>query len=195
MRTIEEIQSSEVKRNEQSEANGAPSIAACLVDRIRRIKLILMDVDGVLTDGRIYCGVQGEIMKVFHAQDSGGFRLASDANIEIGWVSGKSSWIAQGRAAALNIQCYFDGVEHKDEIVRRVAETFEVEQSEICFIGDDTNDIPAMEICGLAIAVSNAVPAVKDIAHYTTAKAGGDGAVREAIEMILKAKACTLPSS
>ncbi|MHC1758313.1 MAG: KdsC family phosphatase [Negativicutes bacterium] len=168
------------------------SISDDALRRARNIRFILMDIDGTLTDGRIYCGPNGEVMKVFHAQDMGGIRLASDAGIGIGWVSGKASPIARGRAHALDIPCYFDAVKHKDEVVRHVAELFSMDMSEICFVGDDTNDIPAMEICGLAIAVSNAVSAVKDLAHYTTEFAGGNGAVREAIEIISKAKTSPL---
>ena len=161
--------------------------------RARNIRFILMDVDGTLTDGRIYCGLSGEVIKVFCAHDSGGIRLAADAGIGIGWVSGKLSPIARGRSQALQIACYFDGVKHKDEVVRHIAESFSLDLLEICFVGDDTNDIPAMQISGLAIAVSNAVKVVKDIAHYTTERAGGNGAVREAIEVILKAKDHPLP--
>ena len=154
-------------------------------DRKARIKFILMDVDGTLTDGRIYCGPSGEVMKVFHAQDSSGFALAREHHIGIGWGSGKASTIARNRATALGIQCYYDGVKHKDEGVKEIAKRFRLELSEICFIGDDTNDIPAMQICGLSIAVCNAVHAVKDLANYVTASKGGEGAVREAIEWLV----------
>jgi len=156
-----------------------------LEDRIRKIKFILMDVDGTLTDGRIYCGRNGEAMKVFHTHDTGGIILANEIDIGIGWVSGRSSIIARVRANSLKIQCYYESVKNKDEIVYHVAEKFNLDLSEICFIGDDNNDIPAMKICGLSVAVNNAVEEVKDIAHYKTNANGGQGAVRELISYIL----------
>jgi YrbI family 3-deoxy-D-manno-octulosonate 8-phosphate phosphatase len=157
-----------------------------LDQRCRLIELILSDVDGVLTDGGIVFDNQGIETKHFHIRDGMGIKLWQRAGYKFGLVTGRSSHIVNIRAAELGIDLVRQAAEEKLPAVETIARQSGLNLSQICYIGDDLPDLPAMKAVGLSIAVADAASEVRDAAHYTTTLGGGHGAVREAIETILK---------
>lgn len=151
----------------------------------RSIKLLILDVDGTLTSGEIFLGARGEEMKAFHVHDGLGIKLAQKKRITVALITGRESQIVENRAKELQIEEVYQGCKDKVEILNLLVERYSLYLSQVAYIGDDINDLPAMERVGVAIAVKNAVLAVKEVAHYITEKRGGEGAVREAIEYIL----------
>lgn len=162
------------------------------VARARKVRVLLMDVDGVLTDGRVYLqSFPGEIaleMKAFHSQDGAGLKLARIAGLRTGIITGRESAATTRRAQENGMEFVYQGREEKsasyDDILRRA----NVREDEVAFVGDDLPDLPVLRRVGLAVAVANAVPEVKAAAHLVTKRQGGEAAVREVIEFILKAQ-------
>lgn len=157
--------------------------------RAARIKLLLMDCDGVLTDGRIWLFEDGEEQKGFHTRDGLGISLLHQAGLRSGIISGRNSTAVQKRAEGLGMSFVIQGCEDKRNAFAEVLEQAGVENLEVAYIGDDLNDIPLMLQCGLGIAVADAAAETLEHAHYVTNAAGGFGAVREVIELILKSQA------
>ncbi len=161
-------------------------------DRARRTKVLLFDVDGVLTDGGITVqpDANGKAVEVktFSAHDGMGIALAHVAGLKVGWITKRDSQAVRIRAKDLRIDHLYQGQHYKvdalDEVVKAEGCSFD----EIAYVGDDVIDLPVMRKVGLAIAVANARPEVKSMAHYTTAHPGGYGAGRDAIDFILQAK-------
>ena len=157
-----------------------------------RIKLLLMDVDGVLTDGRIYNlpDPEGKMVetKGFDSQDGIGLHWLSWKGIRTGVISGRNSPATVERARQCNMTYVYQGHIEKIPILEEILAKAGVDRSEAAYIGDDFTDVPIMRRVGFAIATANARPEVKAAAHYVTRAPGGDGAVREAIELILKAQ-------
>lgn len=156
--------------------------------RARQIKLLLMDCDGVLTDGRIWILEEGEDQKAFHIRDGLGIDLWHRAGMKSGIISGRSSAAVARRAKGLNMSIVYLGQNDKLKSFEQALLEAGVSSEEVAFIGDDLNDVPIMLRCGLAIAVSDASSETKSRAHYVTQVRGGKGAVREVIELILKAQ-------
>ncbi|MEN6356322.1 MAG: HAD hydrolase family protein [Armatimonadota bacterium] len=155
-------------------------------DRLKCIKLLAMDVDGTLTDGAmIFHG--GEQMKSFSVYDGLGIRLAMNYGLRIAWITGNNTEAVTRRARMLGVEDVYQGVRYKSRAIDDIANLYSLERDEIAYMGDDLNDLPAFERAGFSIAVSNAVDEVKNRADMTTRLPGGKGAVREAIETILKA--------
>ncbi len=159
-----------------------------LQERASRIKLLLMDCDGVLTDGRIWLFDSGEEQKGFHTRDGLGLELWHRAGLKSGIISGRTSSAVERRARALRISFIFQGVEDKVKAFGETLDQAGVTSAETAYIGDDLNDIPLILQAGLGIAVADAAPEAREHAHYVTKLAGGQGAVREVIELILKAQ-------
>ena len=157
------------------------------MDKLKRIKLLAMDVDGVLTDGSMIFGPTGDI-KVFHVLDGLGIDLAMRAGLRIAWITGNTSAAVAERARSLGVTELYQGQRDKSAALRGIAERNSVALEEVAYIGDDLNDLPALEAAGAAFAVANAAPEVRAAADFVTERSGGRGAVREAIEMILKAQ-------
>ena len=157
------------------------------MERLKRIKLLAMDVDGVLTDGSMIFGSKEEI-KVFNALDGLGITLAIEIGLEIAWITGNKSESVAKRAEALGVTNLFLGARYKSVAIEELARRKGLKTEEIAYIGDDLNDLPAMKTAGVAFAVANASPEAKAAVDFVTEKSGGHGAVREAIEMILKAQ-------
>ncbi len=160
--------------------------------RARRVRLLLMDVDGVLTDGRIYLqslpdGSAVE-MKAFHAFDGAGLKLARAAGIRTGLITGRDSAATERRAREVDMDFVFQKRAEKLPAYEQILRAAGVREEEVAYIGDDLPDLPVLFRVGLAVAVANAAPEVKRAAHYVTERAGGEGAVREVIELILKAQ-------
>jgi len=159
-----------------------------LAQRCQEIELILTDVDGVLTDGGIIFDNQGIETKRFHIHDGLGIKVWQRGGYHFGVITGRSSHIVKIRAAELGIELVRQGTDAKLNVARDIAKQLRLEPPQICFIGDDLPDLPTIRWAGLGVAVANAVAEVKDRAAYTTLLPGGQGAVRETIELILKAK-------
>ncbi len=151
-----------------------------------RIRLIVFDVDGVLTDGRIIYSSDGSDLKAFNVQDGLGISLLVQAGIQVAFMSAKGSDTIRRRAQDCKVEIILENVEHKGVALRKLAEDLKINLSEVAFVGDDLVDIRAMKICGFPIAVANACPEVKEVAVYVTQREGGSGAVREICEVILK---------
>jgi 3-deoxy-D-manno-octulosonate 8-phosphate phosphatase (KDO 8-P phosphatase) len=159
-----------------------------LQQRAARIKLLLMDCDGVLTDGRIWILENGEDQKAFHTRDGLGITLLHRAGLKSGIISGRLSSALERRAQSLGVSYLWQG---RDDKRRAFADTLaqaQVANEEVAFVGDDLTDLPLMVQAGFAVAVADAVAEVKDQAHYVTSARGGKGAVREVVELILKAQ-------
>lgn len=156
--------------------------------RAARVKLLLMDCDGVLTDGRITLLPDGDEQKSFHTRDGHGLVLLHRAGINCGIISGRTSSAVERRARDLSIAYVRQGTWDKIVEFEEVLTAAEVEEEEAAFIGDDVTDIPLMQRVGLAVAVADATTETRAAAHYVTVLPGGFGAVREVAELILKAQ-------
>lgn len=155
--------------------------------RLARVRLLLMDCDGVLTDGRITLIGEGDEQKSFHTRDGHGLVLLHRAGLRSGIISGNRSSAVERRARDLKITFVRQGAWDKIAAYEEVLAAAEVEESEVAFIGDDVTDAAIMLRVGCAVAVADAVDETRLVAHYVTHNAGGFGAVREVCEMILKA--------
>jgi len=156
--------------------------------RARKTRLLVMDVDGVLTDGRMILSERGDELKAFHSRDGVAIVLARQAGLRTALVTGETSPIAKARGAKLGVDTVVLGARRKGETVEALRAEHEVPADAVAYIGDDLLDLPAMQQAGLAIAVADAAETVKAVAHVVTRTAGGQGAVREAIEWILRAQ-------
>lgn len=154
----------------------------------RPVKLIIFDVDGVLTDGRIIFGQEGEALKAFHCQDGMGISLAHKAGLKTAIITGRESQIVCRRAAELKIGDIHQGAADKMTALRQLMAKHGLGLEQLAYVGDDINDLPVMLQVGLPCAVANAVPEVKAAARYVSSRCGGDGAVRDIIECILKSQ-------
>jgi 3-deoxy-D-manno-octulosonate 8-phosphate phosphatase (KDO 8-P phosphatase) len=170
--------------------------------RAKKIKLLLFDVDGVLTDGKLFlfpvprasqCGGQtaGQIVveaKGFHAQDGAGISIARIAGIKTGLITRRNSDTVALRARDLKLDHVHQGTQDKLKVFREILVKEGLSAREVAFVGDDVIDLPVMRNCGFSVAVANARREVKEESHYVTPRAGGDGALRDVIEYILKAQ-------
>lgn len=161
-------------------------------ERARRVKVLLFDVDGVLTDGGITVspGVDGKPVeiKTFSAHDGMGIALAHVAGLKVGWVTKRDSQAVRIRAKDLRIDHLYQGQHYKVEALDQIVKDEECGLEEIAYVGDDIIDLPVMRKVGLAIAVANARPQVKAMAHFVTEHPGGYGAGRDAIDFLLTAR-------
>jgi 3-deoxy-D-manno-octulosonate 8-phosphate phosphatase (KDO 8-P phosphatase) len=156
--------------------------------RLAKTKLLVLDVDGVLTDGRMIYGNYGDELKCFDAHDGFGIVTLGRLGIPTVILSSKKSRINQKRARELRIAGVYQNAKDKLKVLRDISKKFKVATEEICFMGDDWMDLPVLLRVGCAVAVGNAVDEVKAKVHYVTQKEGGRGAVREVTDLILKAK-------
>jgi 3-deoxy-D-manno-octulosonate 8-phosphate phosphatase (KDO 8-P phosphatase) len=159
-----------------------------LMEKLKRIQLLLLDVDGVLTDGSIFYNDDGREIKSFNAKDGLGIKLVIQAGITVGIVTGRSSEALRHRCENLGIQYLYDGVEDKAGMLDKVATQTGIDAEHTAFVGDDLPDLPLMRRTGLSIAVADAHEIVRQKADWTTRVPGGRGAVREVCEALLKAK-------
>ncbi len=153
--------------------------------RAEKIRLLLLDVDGVLTDGRLYFDNQGVEQKAFNTLDGHGIKMLRKAGIEVGIITGRRSELVQKRAADLGITLLIQGREDKFTAMQELLEDFPCELEHIAFMGDDWPDLTVMTRVGLALSVANAHWQVKALAHWTTERQGGEGAVRDACDLLL----------
>ncbi|MGQ9918161.1 MAG: KdsC family phosphatase [Bryobacteraceae bacterium] len=169
-----------------------PRVSTEIRNRAARVRLVLMDVDGVLTDGRYFHVPKPEgglfEVKMFDSQDGIALQWLHRAGIRTGVISGRDAESTRERARTSHMAYCYMGNTEKLPIFRAILEDSGLEPDQIAYIGDDLTDAILMKRVGLAVAVANAVPEVKAMAHYVTAAAGGAGAVREATELILEAQ-------
>lgn len=156
--------------------------------KLKKVKLLILDVDGVLTKGEIIYDSRGRELKVFNVKDGLGIFLLSKLGINTVLFTAKDSAIVRRRAVQMGVREVFGGILPKARMIESIKKKYRVKEGEICYIGDDLVDISIMKEVGLPIAVKDASEEVKRIAVYVTRKEGGGGAVREIVEMILRAK-------
>ena len=154
--------------------------------KARNIKLLLLDVDGVLTDGGIWYTDAGDELKRFHVRDGSGLRIWQDAGLKVAILSGRTSAAVERRAKELGIFPIIQGQADKRAALSDILTATGATADQVCAVGDDLPDIPLMTACGLSAAVADAAAEVRAVASYTTAMPGGRGAVREVIEWLLK---------
>jgi 3-deoxy-D-manno-octulosonate 8-phosphate phosphatase (KDO 8-P phosphatase) len=159
-----------------------------VLERARRIRLLVLDVDGVLTDGRLYLSAAGEELKVFHVRDGSGLVAAQRAGIAVAIISGRDSAAVTRRAAELGIRHVRQGVSDKGAELDRLLAELGVAAEHAACVGDDTPDLPMLRRVGLAVAVADAHPAAREAAHWTTPSKGGLGAVREVCDLLLSTR-------
>ena len=159
-----------------------------VTERLKRVRLLAMDVDGVLTDGKIVLvGDDGE-SKAFHIQDGLGIQLAMHGGMVVAWISGRKSAIVERRAKELGVTHLYQGAANKSAVIAELIAAYSVHQAQIAYIGDDLNDLPAFSLAGVKFAPANAVAEIKGLADFVTERRGGEGAVREVCDVILKAQ-------
>ena len=159
-----------------------------ILDRARRIKLLLMDCDGVMTDARIWLTSDGGEQKAFHARDGQGISVWHRAGWQSGIISGRASSSVERRAHELRMKYVHQFAKDKTVALEEILADAKMNANECCYIGDDLGDVSVMRGVGLAVAVADAAEDTKASAHYITNLNGGTGAVREVVELILKAQ-------
>ncbi|HEY1772803.1 MAG TPA: HAD-IIIA family hydrolase [Gammaproteobacteria bacterium] len=160
-------------------------------ERAARVRLAVFDVDGVLTDGRLYYSAGGEELKVFHVHDGQGLKRMQKAGITLAIISGRDSAAVTSRMQDLDIEHVFQGDEHKLPIFERLLKKLGLTAEQCACVGDDLPDLPLLQRAGFAVAVANAQAPIREAAHYITSSRGGRGAAREVCDLILTAQGHT----
>ncbi|MCI0496035.1 HAD-IIIA family hydrolase [candidate division KSB1 bacterium] len=155
-------------------------------EKIKKIKLLLLDVDGVLTDGSIILGPSDSEYKIFNIRDGLGIKLAQAGGIEIGIITGRFSEAVRKRALELGIKILYQGQSDKIEAYQKIKQQLDLKDEQIAYIGDDLPDLAILKQVGFSCTVSDACDEIKKEVDFVTKRSGGKGAVREAIELILK---------
>ncbi|HMA10866.1 MAG TPA: HAD-IIIA family hydrolase [Steroidobacteraceae bacterium] len=165
------------------------AVPACLTHRLaRRLALLVLDVDGVLTDGGLWFGPRGETLKRFHVRDGHGIKLLRAAGIEVAVVSGRRSAAVNARCRELGVKLLLQGVADKSQALDRLLQRLSLTDTQVACIGDDTPDVPLFVRVALAVAVRDAHPLAIRAAHCRTTLPGGQGAVREVVDWILASR-------
>ena len=159
-----------------------------LTSRAKLIRLIAFDVDGIMTDGGLYYSDSGEEFKRFNSQDGHGLKMLRASGVEIALITGRTSRCVAARAKNLGIAHVYQGVENKLEVMVGLLDKLKLPRDAAAYMGDDVVDLPVMLRVGLAISVPDAPQVVRDRAHYVTRRDGGQGAVREACELLMLAQ-------
>ncbi|MHC4915652.1 MAG: KdsC family phosphatase [Planctomycetota bacterium] len=154
---------------------------------LQDIKLLVLDVDGVLTDGRLYYGPRGEELKAFDVRDGAGIKFLQAAGVEVAVLSGRESEALRRRLDDLGVTLAVTGAKDKAAELRAMAASRKLEPEEVGYMGDDLMDLPAMRLAGWSACPVDAVPEVREAAEHVTAASGGRGAVREVAEHLLRA--------
>lgn len=162
----------------------APEVQAAFA----RVEAVVLDVDGVMTDGRVHMASDGTESMAFHVRDGSGTWMLHKAGIRVGIVTGRSTGIPELRAGALRIDDVLAGCRTKDEGLRALLRKWNVAPEHCAFVGDDLLDAPAMRVAGLPICVADAIPEIQPLALYVTRRRGGRGAVREVADLVLEGR-------
>lgn len=163
-----------------------------LYKKIKPIKLILTDVDGVLTDGGMYYSSHGDIMKRFFARDGMGVTLLRKNNIPTIIITKENTMIVKQWSKKMKIEKIFDGIKHKEQILKKICTLYNIDAKAIAFIGDDINDIELLKLVGFSVTPSDGSDEVKKICDYICENSGGYGAFRELADLILKSKSLSV---
>lgn len=153
--------------------------------RAQKIKLLICDVDGVFSDGRIYLSNSGEELKAFHTRDGYGVRSLHTSGFNLAVITGRQSKIVENRMTALGVTHIYQGVDNKFEPYEALLALYGVTPEEVAYIGDDIVDLPVMNVVGLAVSVADGHPYVRQHAHFVTTLNGGHGALRELTDLLL----------
>jgi 3-deoxy-D-manno-octulosonate 8-phosphate phosphatase (KDO 8-P phosphatase) len=156
--------------------------------KAKDVKLLLLDVDGVLTDGNLLYSGSGEESKAFNTQDGFGLRLLREAGVEVGVITARKSEVVARRANELKMHYIYQGVRNKNDAFKEIMKVSGLKPYQIAYMGDDWLDLTLLQQVGLAIVPANGVREVKDIAHFITERSGGAGAVRDACDLIVESK-------
>jgi 3-deoxy-D-manno-octulosonate 8-phosphate phosphatase (KDO 8-P phosphatase) len=162
-----------------------------LANRARPIRLLLLDVDGVLTDGRIIYDADGRELKVFHIHDGLGINRLRATGCLVGFLSGRASAAVERRAKELDVTIVHQGVDDKLPVYERILADHRLSDHEVAYVGDDLPDLPVLARVGLAVTVSSAPLELRRAVHWVTSRAGGEAAVREVTDLLLAARAGT----
>ncbi len=157
-----------------------------MLERAKRIRLLIFDVDGVLTDGSLYLSDSGEEMKAFNTQDGQGMKMLQESGVRLAIITGRSSRCVALRAENLRISLVCQGASDKLAVYRELISSLGLEPEQTAYMGDDVVDLPVMKKCGLALAVPDSPEVVRQHAHYVTRRQGGRGAAREACEFLMR---------
>ncbi len=159
-----------------------------ILEKAKHIKLVVFDVDGVLTDGSLFLGDDGQQYKAFHSKDGHGMRMLQDSGVDIAILTGRVSKVVEHRMQDLGIELVMQGHREKLPAFEALMQQTGIAAEDIAYVGDDVVDLPVMTRVGLAIGVQDAHPLVRRHAHWLTASAGGRGAAREVCELIMEAQ-------
>ena len=159
-----------------------------LIKKTKKIKILLTDVDGVLTDGGMYYSNKGDVMKKFHARDGMAISLLKKNGIPTVIVTKEKTMIVKQWAKKMNIKKLYDGVVKKEQIIEKICHEFKVKVEEIAFIGDDVNDVKLLKKVGLAVMPNDGIRQLRIICDYRCKARGGEGVLREIADLILKGK-------
>jgi 3-deoxy-D-manno-octulosonate 8-phosphate phosphatase (KDO 8-P phosphatase) len=164
------------------------SVADRFQDALRGVRLLVLDVDGVLTDGRLFYGPKGEVLKAFHVRDGYGIKRVAQAGITVAIISGRKSAAVARRARDLGIKHVTQGATDKLAALRKLSKALRLPLADCACVGDDTPDAPILEAAGLGIAVADAHPDALAAANLVTTRPGGHGAVREVCDWLVAAR-------
>ncbi|HXF07323.1 MAG TPA: HAD-IIIA family hydrolase [Candidatus Acidoferrales bacterium] len=164
------------------------TVGAEILERARRIRLVVFDVDGVLTDGRLYFSPDGPEMKVFHARDGLGIKQLRHHGIDVAVISGRTSPVVTRRMEALGVTRIYQGQDDKLPVLRMILNELALTPAACAYVGDDVVDVPPMSIVGLACAVADAHPTARAAAHWVAPHGGGMGGVRAVCDLIMEAQ-------
>ncbi|KAI9133970.1 HAD family hydrolase [Acaryochloris sp. CCMEE 5410] len=165
------------------------SISSDLQSRLANVKLLALDVDGVLTDGGLYYTETGTELKKFNVKDGQGLKLLMQSGVDVAIITASDSPVTRHRAKKLGIQHVFLGVEEKLSVLKSLCQTLNIELSQVAYAGDDVNDVPILQNIGCPFTVNDAMPANRGAAIYITQKNGGCGAVRELCDLLIQSQA------
>ncbi len=166
----------------------AMAISEAVLARAKNIKVVIFDVDGVMTDGGLTIGDDGQEYKTFNSQDGLGMKLLRASGVQMAIITGRTSQVVTKRAESTGVAHFYQGVDDKLQALNDLIAQLKIAPEQAAFVGDDVVDMPAMLRCGLSITVPAAPESVKQRAHYITQKQGGRGAVREVCELIMQAQ-------
>lgn len=159
-----------------------------ILDKVRRVRFLLLDVDGVMTDGTIYLDNDGRETKAFNIYDGSGIHHIKKLGLQVGIITGRESRIVSHRAKELGITEVHQKVLNKIKVYEKILATYSLKDEEVAFVGDDIIDLPVLNRVGFSVSVPNAHPDVREKVDWVTTKAGGHGAVREVTDLLVSAK-------
>lgn len=157
-------------------------------EKVRKIKLLVLDVDGVLTNGSIYLPGEGEEIKVFHVRDGSALVRARQHGLNVVWLSGRKAKAVSRRAEELGVDGLYQGIENKTGVVEELTDRYSCRPDEVAYMGDDLSDLPIFQEVGFSATVADAPPAVRKTVDYVSRREGGAGAVAELVDLILETR-------